>query len=154
MHQQPGDRSCSQEAIGGNHYGPVIVYLAKVSDAKTAAGSSASWFKVAELGLVSNNPNYWGVQVFNVSLVSATWKHDALTRGDRTTAVTLPSLSPTSRLVNIFSVRKSSVCPRRPFPCRLRSLCIDSSPSCGQLRWRCPILHLLLPTQRRRQRLR
>lgn len=25
MHQQPNDRSCANEAIGGNHYGPVIV---------------------------------------------------------------------------------------------------------------------------------
>jgi cellulase len=68
MHQQPGDRSCSQEAIGGAHHGPVIVYMAKVSDAKTAAGSSASWFKVAEMGLVSNNPNYFGEEVLNVRL--------------------------------------------------------------------------------------
>ena len=67
MHQQPGDRSCAQEAIGGNHYGPVIVYMSRVTDAKTASGSSVSWFKVAEMGLVSNNPNYWGVQVLNVS---------------------------------------------------------------------------------------
>ncbi|KAG8906766.1 hypothetical protein FRC00_012353 [Tulasnella sp. 408] len=27
MHQQPGDRSCSTEAIGGNHDGPVIIYM-------------------------------------------------------------------------------------------------------------------------------
>ena len=25
MHQQPGDRSCSNEALGGNHYGPMMV---------------------------------------------------------------------------------------------------------------------------------
>lgn len=25
MHQQPGDRSCSNEAIGGDHYGPINV---------------------------------------------------------------------------------------------------------------------------------
>lgn len=25
MHQQSGDRSCSNEAIGGAHYGPVLV---------------------------------------------------------------------------------------------------------------------------------
>ena len=25
MHQQPGDRTCANEAIGGAHYGPVIV---------------------------------------------------------------------------------------------------------------------------------
>jgi hypothetical protein len=28
MHQQSGDRSCSNEAIGGAHYGPTIVYMA------------------------------------------------------------------------------------------------------------------------------
>ena len=68
MHQQPGDRSCAQEDIGGNHFGPVIVYMAKVSDATNAAGSSASWFKVAEAGLASNNPNYYGVQILNVRI--------------------------------------------------------------------------------------
>lgn len=25
MHQQPGDRSCANEAIGGDHWGPVLV---------------------------------------------------------------------------------------------------------------------------------
>jgi len=45
MHQQPGDRSCSNEAIGGAHYGPVMVYLSKVADASTADGS-AGWFKI------------------------------------------------------------------------------------------------------------
>jgi cellulase len=46
MHAQPGARACSSPAIGGNHYGPVLVYMAKVTDAKTA--TSASFFKVAE----------------------------------------------------------------------------------------------------------
>ena len=27
MHQQPGDRSCLNEAIGGDHYGPVQVLV-------------------------------------------------------------------------------------------------------------------------------
>lgn len=31
MHQQPGDRSCSTEAIGGDHYGPVMVRIALFS---------------------------------------------------------------------------------------------------------------------------
>lgn len=60
MHQQPGQRQCSSEAIGGNHFGPVLVYMAAVSDAKTAVGSQANWFKVAQMGLVSNNPDYFG----------------------------------------------------------------------------------------------
>lgn len=51
MHQQPGDRKCADEAIGGDHWGPVQAYMAKVTDATTAVGSSAGWFKVAEMGL-------------------------------------------------------------------------------------------------------
>ncbi|KAH6906828.1 endoglucanase II [Coprinopsis sp. MPI-PUGE-AT-0042] len=54
MHAQHGDRSCRNEAIGGNHYGPVMSTWVPVD-----------WFKVSELGLVSNNPNYWAVQVLN-----------------------------------------------------------------------------------------
>jgi cellulase len=49
MHQQPNQRECTTEAIGGAHYGPVLVYMSAVSDATTADGSS-SWFKVAEDG--------------------------------------------------------------------------------------------------------
>ncbi|KAI1323705.1 carbohydrate-binding module family 1 protein [Xylariaceae sp. FL0255] len=46
MHQQPGDRSCAEDAIGGDHYGPVMAYMAAVSDATTAVGADAAWFKV------------------------------------------------------------------------------------------------------------
>lgn len=28
MHQQPGDRSCTDEAIGGDHWGPTLIYMA------------------------------------------------------------------------------------------------------------------------------
>jgi len=45
--KQPGDRSCTNEAIGGAHYGPVQVYLTKVSNAATADGSTG-WFKIFE----------------------------------------------------------------------------------------------------------
>ncbi|KAI1506219.1 lytic polysaccharide monooxygenase [Biscogniauxia marginata] len=45
MHQQPGDRSCGSEAIGGAHYGPVNVYLSQVPDASMADGST-SWYKI------------------------------------------------------------------------------------------------------------
>ncbi|KAJ3481904.1 hypothetical protein NLI96_g7345 [Meripilus lineatus] len=65
MHQQPGDRSCSNEAIGGNHDGPVIVYMAKVDDAATAVGAQANWFKIAQTGLVSTD--YWGTDVLNAN---------------------------------------------------------------------------------------
>ncbi|KAF1950364.1 hypothetical protein CC80DRAFT_554357 [Byssothecium circinans] len=44
MHQH-NSRGCTEEAIGGAHYGPVLAYLSKVSDAATADGSSP-WFKV------------------------------------------------------------------------------------------------------------
>lgn len=44
MHQQNGDRSCTNEAIGGSHYGPVMVYMSKVDDSSKADGSSG-WFK-------------------------------------------------------------------------------------------------------------
>ncbi|EJC99207.1 uncharacterized protein FOMMEDRAFT_136574 [Fomitiporia mediterranea MF3/22] len=65
MHQQPNDRSCANEAIGGDHWGPVQVYMAKVDDAASADGASASWFKISEMGLPSNNPEYWATEVLN-----------------------------------------------------------------------------------------
>jgi cellulase len=63
MHQQPGDRSCGQEAIGGAHWGPVMVYLSKVADA-TKADGSAGWFKIFE--------DSWSVVSFSalVALIS------------------------------------------------------------------------------------
>ncbi|KAI0754276.1 glycosyl hydrolase family 61-domain-containing protein [Daedaleopsis nitida] len=74
MHQQPGDRSCANEAIGGAHYGPLLAYMAKVDDATTAVGSSAKWFKVAEMGLPSSNPDYWGTEVLNDNCGHFTFK--------------------------------------------------------------------------------
>ncbi|KLO06991.1 hypothetical protein SCHPADRAFT_837272 [Schizopora paradoxa] len=65
MHQQPGDRSCADDAIGGDHWGPINIYMAKVDDATTAVGSSAGWFKIDEMGLPSNNPEYWATEVLN-----------------------------------------------------------------------------------------
>ncbi|KAH9897270.1 glycoside hydrolase family 61 protein [Xylariomycetidae sp. FL2044] len=58
MHQQPGDRSCTNEALGGNHFGPVMVYLSKVDDVASADGSS-DWFKIFELGYDSATDT-WG----------------------------------------------------------------------------------------------
>ena len=66
MHQQPNDRSCATEAIGGDHWGPVLVYMAQVDNALTAVGYEQNWFKVAEIGLPSNNPEYWATEVLNV----------------------------------------------------------------------------------------
>ncbi|KAG8898756.1 hypothetical protein FRC00_002336 [Tulasnella sp. 408] len=69
MHQQPGDRTCTTEAIGGNHDGPTIIYMAKVSDSSTAAGSTASWFKVAQSGLITADATtqtyYWATDAMN-----------------------------------------------------------------------------------------
>ncbi|KAI1779645.1 glycoside hydrolase family 61 protein [Hypoxylon cercidicola] len=63
MHQQPGERDCSKEALGGNHFGPVMVYLSKVDDAATADGSS-SWFKIFESGYDSATDT-WGNDLLN-----------------------------------------------------------------------------------------
>ncbi|KAF9012117.1 glycoside hydrolase family 61 protein [Hymenopellis radicata] len=81
MHQQPGDRSCANEAIGGIisvlslyvlaraflhlTHEPAQVYMAAVADATSAVGADAGWFKVSEMGLVSNNTDYFGSQVLN-----------------------------------------------------------------------------------------
>ncbi|KAI5918077.1 glycosyl hydrolase family 61-domain-containing protein [Camillea tinctor] len=70
MHQQPGDRSCANEAIGGAHYGPVQVYLASVSDASAASVPSAatSWFKIwadtwaANPSGSSGDDDFWGTK--------------------------------------------------------------------------------------------
>lgn len=64
MHAQHGERSCSQPAIGGNHYGPVLVYMAKVADAKTA--TSGSFFKVAEDGYTGTTAS-WGTEILNAN---------------------------------------------------------------------------------------
>ncbi|KZV93262.1 hypothetical protein EXIGLDRAFT_768270 [Exidia glandulosa HHB12029] len=74
MHQQAGDRSCVNEAIGGAHYGPVIVYMAPVANASTALATGQKWFKVAEAGLPSSSPDYWATQVLNDNCGHFTFK--------------------------------------------------------------------------------
>ena len=70
MHQQGGQRDCGTEAIGGAHYGPVHVYMSKVSDARTADGS-AGWFKVYAdawskgAGSSSGDNDNWGTKDMN-----------------------------------------------------------------------------------------
>lgn len=70
MHQQPNDRSCANEAIGGQHYGPVMVYLSKVPDAAAADGSTG-WYKIYEDGWKSNpsggsgGDDFWGNKDMN-----------------------------------------------------------------------------------------
>ncbi|KAF1996014.1 carbohydrate-binding module family 1 protein [Amniculicola lignicola CBS 123094] len=72
MHQQPNDRSCANEAIGGAHYGPVLVYLSKVSDASTADGS-APFFKIFEdtwgkkSATSQGSDDYWGTKDLNTN---------------------------------------------------------------------------------------
>jgi len=70
MHAQPKDRVCTNEIIGGKHYGPVAVYLSKVADASLADGS-AGWFKIfqdtwspASGSSVGDNDN-WGTNDLN-----------------------------------------------------------------------------------------
>uniref|UniRef100_L2G3U6 lytic cellulose monooxygenase (C4-dehydrogenating) n=1 Tax=Colletotrichum fructicola (strain Nara gc5) TaxID=1213859 RepID=L2G3U6_COLFN len=70
MHQQPNDRSCTSEAIGGAHYGPVMAYMTKVSDSSSADGSTG-WFKVyqdgwaAAAGSANGDGDYWGSKDMN-----------------------------------------------------------------------------------------
>ncbi|KFX92782.1 hypothetical protein O988_07129, partial [Pseudogymnoascus sp. VKM F-3808] len=69
MHQQPGDRSCANEAIGGDHFGPVLGYLSPVADSSTADGSDG-WFKIYEdtwaPGTGSNGAaDFWGTKDMN-----------------------------------------------------------------------------------------
>lgn len=69
MHAQPKDRNCRNEAIGGNHYGPVIVFMTKVDNAASADGSTP-WFKTFEVGWSSKNSaraddDNWGVKDLN-----------------------------------------------------------------------------------------
>lgn len=66
MHQQPGDRSCANEAIGGAHYGPIILYMSKVSNAATDTGSG-SWFKVDQEGYDVTR-QWWGTVCLSLSL--------------------------------------------------------------------------------------
>ncbi|KAF7957593.1 hypothetical protein EAE96_003167 [Botrytis aclada] len=65
MHQQPGDRSCANEAIGGAHYGPVILYMSKVSNAANDTGAG-SWFKVDQEGYDVSR-QWWGSQTLNAN---------------------------------------------------------------------------------------
>ncbi|KAK4124748.1 carbohydrate-binding module family 1 protein [Parathielavia appendiculata] len=71
MHQQPNDRNCKNEAIGGAHWGPVQVYLSKVSDATTADGASTGWFKIfsdswaKKPGGAVGDDDHWGTRDLN-----------------------------------------------------------------------------------------
>jgi lytic cellulose monooxygenase (C1-hydroxylating) len=68
--QQPGDRTCTTEAIGGSHYGPVQAYLSAVDDSSTADGSDG-WFKIyadtwaKNPSGASGDDDYWGTKDIN-----------------------------------------------------------------------------------------
>lgn len=70
MHQQAGDRSCNNEAIGGAHYGPVLVYMSKVPNSATADGSTP-FFKIYEDTWAKNSAggsgsdDFWGTKDLN-----------------------------------------------------------------------------------------
>lgn len=69
MHQH-NSRACTEEAIGGAHHGPVLVYLSKVGDSSTADGSTPffkifqdTWGKVSSTSQGSDD--YWGTKDLN-----------------------------------------------------------------------------------------
>jgi lytic cellulose monooxygenase (C1-hydroxylating) len=64
MHQQPNDHSCKQEAIGGRHFGPVMIYMCDVPDAKTSNGD-CSWVKIAEDSYAGTDAS-WGTVSFTI----------------------------------------------------------------------------------------
>ncbi|KAF1924513.1 carbohydrate-binding module family 1 protein [Didymella exigua CBS 183.55] len=69
MHQH-NTRLCTEEGIGGAHWGPVLAYMSKVDDAATADGSS-EFFKVYENtwkkapGSTQGDNDYWGTKDLN-----------------------------------------------------------------------------------------
>ncbi|KAK0639847.1 glycoside hydrolase family 61 protein [Cercophora newfieldiana] len=73
MHSQPNDRSCTSEAIGGRHFGPVMIYMAKVEDAATASPDGLSWFKVDEEGYDTASKK-WGTDSLNANCGKRTFE--------------------------------------------------------------------------------
>lgn len=88
MHAQPNDRVCTKEAIGGNHFGPVMVYMSKVTSAASDPGS-ANWFKISEEGY---NPSTkkWGTVSLSLS----------------TSSLVSSSLTPRSHLASTLSISR------------------------------------------------
>ncbi|KAF3904499.1 Endoglucanase-4 [Arthrobotrys entomopaga] len=69
MHQQIGDRTCSVEGIGGAHWGPIMVYMSKVSDSSTDLGAGG-WFKIyqdtwAKYPTGDGSSDWWGTKDMN-----------------------------------------------------------------------------------------
>ncbi|KNG51056.1 carbohydrate-binding module family 1 protein [Stemphylium lycopersici] len=69
MHQH-NSRDCTEEGIGGAHWGPVLAYMSKVEDAATADGSS-EFFKVYQNTWAKNpdaaqgDGDFWGTKDLN-----------------------------------------------------------------------------------------
>ena len=68
MHAQIGDRSCANQAIRGNHYRPVLIYMLKMTDTTTEVGSG-SWFKIDGEGH-NTATKKWGTVSDPLSLLS------------------------------------------------------------------------------------
>src|SRR6201992_4336324 len=70
MHQQPNDLSDCQPkgnpAIGGRHFGPVMIYICEVPNAKASNGD-CSWVKIAEDAYdnQSHKESSWGTVRYN-----------------------------------------------------------------------------------------
>jgi len=119
MHPQPGgERKCGKDsAIGGNHYGPVIVYMSKVANAATADGSS-DWFKIAEDGLDPKitTTDAWGTEKMNKncgkkSVIST----DARSlKKDHTRALLTSGISSQEHSVRRLSGSRRGYCAARP----------------------------------------
>jgi hypothetical protein len=56
MHEQLGAQGCALIALGAGHYGPTLIYMAKVDSAKMSTPWTANWFKVAQVGLITPGP--------------------------------------------------------------------------------------------------
>lgn len=62
MHQH-NDRQCTKEAIGGRHWGPVLIYACEVASAN-ASPSACLWTKLAEDTYAGTEAS-WGTEKLN-----------------------------------------------------------------------------------------
>lgn len=88
--------------------------MAPVPDATTATGYDNGWFKINEMGMPSNNPDFWATEVLNVCFRALSDTRENVAHPlslHRITVVTSHSLSPRALLQETTSsVRKLSVC--------------------------------------------
>jgi cellulase len=75
MHQQTSSRDCTEQGIGGAHWGPVLAYMSKVEDSAEADGSS-EFFKVYQNTWAKNpegsqgDDDFWGTKDLNYNCKS------------------------------------------------------------------------------------